>query len=67
MAPRLKGGKNIAMKILPHGYQQTITFYRDVPGLDGVGGLSAHAIGFKVAANIPWIDKVAALQRTIVS
>lgn len=53
------------MKILPHGYQQTITFYRDVPGLDGVGGPSAHAIGFKVAANIPWIDKVAALQRTI--
>jgi hypothetical protein len=33
MTARIKGGINIAMKVPPHQYEETIAFYRDVIGL----------------------------------
>lgn len=57
MAPRFAGGRNIAMKVPPHQYDATIAFYRDVLGLEPVGGPSGTATGFAYGACNLWIDR----------
>ncbi|MBX9453172.1 MAG: hypothetical protein KL801_15285 [Mesorhizobium sp.] len=51
------GGRNIAMKVPPHQYEETVRFYRDVIGLARIEG-HEPAIGFHFGANQLWIDKV---------
>ncbi|MGP1393881.1 MAG: VOC family protein [Inquilinaceae bacterium] len=63
MPAKFSGGKNIAMKVPPHQYHQTVAFYRDTLGLEEVGGPSGDAVGFKFGANNLWIDKVAAMSQ----
>ncbi|KIT15786.1 VOC family protein [Jannaschia aquimarina] len=63
MAPKFEGGKNIAMKVPAHQYDRTVAFYRDVLGLDPVGGPTGDAVGFRFGANNLWIDKVAAMSQ----
>ena len=63
MAPRFEGGKNIAMKVPPHQYDQTVAFYKDILGLEEIGGPSGEAVGFKFGANNLWIDRVAAMSQ----
>lgn len=31
--PQFSGGRNIAMKVPPHVWEETVTFYRDILGL----------------------------------
>ena len=63
MAPKFEGGKNIAMKVPPHQYDQTVSFYRDVLGLEEISGPSGDAVGFKFGDNNLWIDKVTAMSQ----
>lgn len=63
MAVKFSGGKNIAMKVPPNQYDQTVAFYRDTLGLEEIGGPSGDAVGFKFGANNLWIDKVTAMSQ----
>lgn len=53
-----EGGKNIAMKVPPHQYEQTVRFYRDLLGMEQISGPTGEAVGFKFGSNNLWIDKV---------
>ncbi|MEM0965194.1 MAG: hypothetical protein AAGJ81_03455 [Verrucomicrobiota bacterium] len=55
--PTFKGGRNIAMKVPPHQYEETVRFYRDLLGLKQ---LKEHlpAVGFEFGRNHLWIDRV---------
>ncbi|MDF1607835.1 VOC family protein [Hoeflea sp. YIM 152468] len=63
MPVKFMGGKNIAMKVPPHQYDATVRFYRDILGLEPVGGPGGDAVGFKFGPNNLWIDKVAAMSQ----
>lgn len=56
MNPTYSGGRNIAMKVPPHQYDETVRFYRDVIGLALIEG-HEPAVGFHFGANQLWIDK----------
>jgi catechol 2,3-dioxygenase-like lactoylglutathione lyase family enzyme len=55
-------GRNIAMKVPPHQYEATVSFYRDVLGLKE---LTTHApsVGFQFGSNNLWIDRVAGMSQ----
>jgi hypothetical protein len=61
-AVEFSGGRNIAMKVPPHVWGETIEFYRDVANL---GVLEEHApsVVFKFGENKLWIDKVNGLSQ----
>lgn len=61
MAPGCEGGKNIAMKVPPHQYHQTVAFYRETLGLETISGPFGNAVGFNFGANNLWIDKIATM------
>lgn len=63
MSVKFSGGKNIAMKVPPHQYEQTVAFYKDILGLEEIGGPSGEAVGFKFGANNLWVDKVSAMSQ----
>ena len=50
-------GQNIAMKVPPHQYEQTVTFYRDIIGLPVIKEEEPHIV-FKFGDNKLWIDRV---------
>lgn len=57
MNPAFSPGKNIAMKIPRHQFEETVAFYRDVlqlPQLDSHGG----SIGFDYDGKDLWLDSV---------
>jgi hypothetical protein len=54
---KFSAGRNIAMKVPPHQYQATVSFYRDVLGLKEITA-HAPAVGFEFGANNLWIDNV---------
>jgi catechol 2,3-dioxygenase-like lactoylglutathione lyase family enzyme len=56
MSTTFSGGRNIAMKVPPHQYDETVRFYRDVIGLEPVRG-HEPAVGFVFGANQLWIDR----------
>jgi hypothetical protein len=59
MAAKLEftAGRNIAMKVPPHQYEATVSFYRDVLGLSEITA-PAPAVGFSFGSNNLWIDRV---------
>lgn len=57
------GGENIAMKVPPHQYDATVSFYRDVLGLEPAESSGGDAVGFKFGANNLWIDRVPAMSQ----
>lgn len=57
------GGKNIAMKVPPHQYDATVSFYRDILGLEHAESPGGDAVGFKFGANNLWIDRVPAMSQ----
>ncbi|WP_026261493.1 VOC family protein [Kiloniella laminariae] len=63
MTAKFSGGKNIAMKVPPHQYDATVKFYRDLLGLEQIGGPAGDAVGFKFGSNNLWIDKVPAMSQ----
>jgi catechol 2,3-dioxygenase-like lactoylglutathione lyase family enzyme len=59
--PTFAGGRNIAVKVPPHQWQQTVAFYRDVLGLaevDDPATSGPRSVGFAFGANRLWIDRV---------
>lgn len=60
--PRITGGRNIALKVPPHLYDETIRFYRDVLGLAVIERL-APSVVFEFGANQLWIDPVDGLSQ----
>ena len=63
MTARFAGGKNIAMKVPPHQYDATVAFYRDLLGLEQIGGPDGNAVGFVFGSNNLWIDKVSSMSQ----
>lgn len=57
------GGRNIAMKIPPHQFDDTVRFYREVIGLKEVTEL-APSVVFEFGANRLWQDRVEALSQS---
>ena len=51
------------MKVPPHQYDATVAFYRDVLGLDLIGGPEGNAVGFVFGSNNLWIDKVSSMSQ----
>ncbi|MBE9504541.1 MAG: hypothetical protein IME96_10235 [Proteobacteria bacterium] len=61
MKPQFEAGNNIAIKVPPHQYEKTVSFYRDILSLEQLdnqfSGQSESAI-FKFGDKKLWIDKV---------
>jgi hypothetical protein len=52
----LKAGKNLAMKVPSHQYEQTVQFYRDIIGLRQIKERKPEIV-FKFGDKNLWIDK----------
>ena len=55
------GGRNIAMKVPAHQWEQTASFYRESLGmreLDNPFADGPQSVGFEFGANRLWIDRV---------
>ncbi len=60
--PAFSAGRNMAMKVPPDRYDETLRFYRDALGLKTL----AHSdgdIGFEFSGMRLWIDKVSGITR----
>jgi catechol 2,3-dioxygenase-like lactoylglutathione lyase family enzyme len=55
--PHFEGGKNIAMKLPPHLFDQTVVFYRDTLGLPPLR-VEVNMCGFQFGAVELWLDRV---------
>lgn len=62
MSTGFAGGRNIALKVPPHQYDETVRLYRDVLGLELVKG-HEPAVGFVFGACQLWIDRVPAMSQ----
>ena len=61
MKPKFSPGKNIAMKVPTHEFDNTVAFYRDILGFEEVdessnGGI--ESVIFKFGDKNLWIDKI---------
>lgn len=59
---RFSGGRNIALKVPPHLYEATVTFYRDVLTLPQLQGRLPSVV-FEFGANQLWVDRVPGLSQ----
>src|SRR5688572_16525596 len=59
---KIYGGVDIAMKVPPHQFQETIAFYRDTIGLTPITN-KAPAVGFEFGPNKLWIDEAPAMSQ----
>lgn len=62
MQGKFRGGRNIALKVPPHQWEETVRFYRDILGL---AEITEHApeVGFRFGHNQLWIDNVATVSQ----
>lgn len=56
MTGQIYGGIDIAMKVPPHQYEETVAFYRDTIGLTQITA-KTPAVGFEFGPNKLWIDE----------
>ena len=66
MKPTFQPGENIAIKVPPHQFEQTVSFYRDILGLEQIELDSSdhfQSVPFKFGDKNLWIDKSAALSQ----
>jgi predicted enzyme related to lactoylglutathione lyase len=59
--PAFTPGKNLAMKVPVHEYEKTVSFYRDILGLEQVDSPSPNSyesVAFKFGDKKLWIDKI---------
>lgn len=66
MKPKFTPGKNIAIKVPPHQYEQTVSFYRDVLGLERITRSSPNeyeSVSLKFGDKTLWIDKIVSLSQ----
>lgn len=61
--PVFSAGCNMAMKVPPDRYQETLRFYRDGLGLKALAH-SAGDIGFEFSGMKLWIDKVSGITQS---
>ncbi|MFN3954501.1 MAG: hypothetical protein ACK4LQ_08610 [Pararhodobacter sp.] len=54
----IRPGKNIAIKVPLHRWEQTLAFYRDRAGLKVIRE-SENTVAFEFGAMVLWIDRVA--------
>jgi hypothetical protein len=60
MKPKFSPGKNIAIKVPEHEYDQTVAFYRDVLGFEPAGASMLNtdeSAMFRFGEMMLWIDK----------
>ena len=57
MKPKIRPGRNIALKIPPHQYNETVAFYRDILQLPQLPS-EDKSIGFDFDGKHLWLDKV---------
>jgi catechol 2,3-dioxygenase-like lactoylglutathione lyase family enzyme len=66
MQPVFEAGKNIAIKVPPHQYEETISFYREILGLKqvdvSIAGLY-ESVGFEFGDKTLWVDKIDAVSQ----
>ena len=60
--PKIVPGRNIALKIPAHEYDQTVAFYRDILQLRPLES-STGCIGFDFDGKDIWLDRVASLSQ----
>lgn len=58
--PALSPGRNMAMKVPPHSYDDTVQFYKEVLGLKALPD-SDGQVGFEFSGMRLWIDKTPGL------
>ncbi len=61
MKPKFHPGENIAIKVPPHQFDQTVAFYRDVLGLEQTQLASLdpfESVTFQFGDKNLWIDKI---------
>lgn len=66
MKPRFEPGQNIAIKVPPHQFEQTVSFYRDILGLEQLHLATSDKMGsvtFKFGDKNLWIDKVGSISQ----
>lgn len=65
MSERVKftAGRNIAMKVPPHVYDDTVRFYRDVLGFRELPEYQPSVV-FEFGGNRLWIDRVTGLSQS---
>ncbi len=57
MTPNLRPSRNIAMKIPPHQFEETVAFYRDVLQLRRLEN-NGRSVGFDFDGKDLWLDSV---------
>jgi predicted enzyme related to lactoylglutathione lyase len=66
MKPNFEPGENIAIKVPPHQFEKTVSFYRDVLGLEQTIIESPdqyQSVTFKFGGKILWIDKISSISQ----
>lgn len=66
MEPQFKPGKNIAIKVPPEQFEQTVFFYEDILGYQQINASSPdqrESVTFKYGDKHLWIDKVSSLSQ----
>ena len=61
--PHFNAGQNIAMKVPPQQYQETVRFYGEILGLEKIEPLSPATV-FRFGDKQLWIDRVEGLSST---
>jgi predicted enzyme related to lactoylglutathione lyase len=64
MKPKFEPGKNIAIKVPPHQFENTVLFYRDVLGLEELDlspSEQYESVTFKFGDKNLWIDKISSI------
>ncbi|MFH7325697.1 VOC family protein [Desulfurivibrio sp. C05AmB] len=65
-APKYAPGRNIAIKVPPHEFDQTVAFYRDVlgfPELEDPASGSTESVRFRFGDKVLWIDRAPAMSQ----
>ena len=66
MKPNFTPGANIAIKVPHHQFEQTVSFYRDVLGLEQVSRTAPDtddSVTLKFGDKYLWIDRIASLSQ----
>lgn len=66
MKPKFTPGRNIAIKVPPNQFEQTVSFYRDVLGLEPINRSSPDpydSVPFRFGDKTLWIDRICSLRQ----
>lgn len=66
MKPKFSAGKNIAIKVPVHEFEQTVAFYRDILGFEQTESSSPddfESVTFKFGDKNLWVDKIAGISQ----